>query len=208
MTTWRAVSLAVLAGALLAGGCSDWPPGERGEGSGGSSDSIPNGTCRGTPRPCSSLNGAQCEAMPGCDDNGVCSGAGITCGTERSFTGCESAVDCFWSSACSGAPVGCVAGNETACVAMPGCSWVPSGGGTGGSNAGPACPTLGVACSRDSQCDCDLRCVRLCTSCTSICAKRCSNDSDCANSGGQGVKTPYCVKQTTTATEGICGAVR
>jgi hypothetical protein len=186
-------------------GCSDWPPGDHGDAP-MNTPSSRTGYCGGTPLPCSGLNGEQCEALSGCDDLGGCVGSGIGCINERSVSGCATRSDCYWSPACTGVPVGCIAGAKANCEAMPGCVWTPVGGGSGGAGSGgsggggqiPNCPSLDASCTSASTCDCNLQCLVLCTNCPAICAKSCRTDADCVNTGGKGVATPFCVQHTPT----------
>jgi hypothetical protein len=207
MRPWRlllgAGSVALALGA--ASGCSDWPPGDRGDGGSNSVPGTRTGYCGGTPQPCSGLSGAQCEAT-GCDDLGGCLGSGVTCPNERSFSSCGSRSDCYWSPSCTGVPVGCLATTQGNCEAMPGCVWTPAGGGSGGAGSGgagggrpaPNCPSLDKSCTTSANCDCNMQCLVLCNMCPSTCAKSCRTDTDCVDTGGNGFKTPYCVKFTST----------
>jgi len=196
----------------LVSGCSDWPPTD--EGDFGDGPPASDGFCGGTPRPCSGLNGAQCEAMPGCDDYGTCSGD-VACEVERSASSCQSRSGCFWSPSCTGTPTGCNTRVKKSCEAMAGCVWTPEGGGSGGAGSGgsgsggrapPDCPSQDAPCTSSASCGCGFSCVVTCNACPATCAKQCTSDRDCDGTGGDGIFTPYCVKVTETVA--ICSPVK
>jgi hypothetical protein len=194
--------------------CSDWPPGEHGDdgdGTGGSSSGpVTNGTCSGTPVPCTSLNTQQCAASPGCIDNGVCAGSGF-CDNARSPALCAEAEGCYWSGQCQGTPTAnCRGTTQALCLSNPGCSWSESSSNTGGSSSGSnSCNTFNTLCATQDQCgECGFRCLQLSPTLSAVCGKLCRSDGDCAGTIGAGQKTPYCAKVDSTSTTGACTVSR
>jgi hypothetical protein len=206
--------------------CDHWPGvSENGTANGNVSPSGNNtvGTCSGTPLPCGSLSGADCNANSGCKDLGSCSGtprnSGAVCGAELSYEGCIAISGCLWAANCTGTPFGkCSAVTESACLVAKGCVFTPTGDGGAGSGSGGAansgrCDTYGATCKSDPVCGCFL-CVSKCATCPSVCGVPCLNDFDCAGaSDGAGTFTPFCVGAPATVTSattytGSCAATR
>ena len=179
--------------------CDHWP--------GVSKDGDPEspgdpvfGTCSGTPLPCGSLSGADCNKNAGCKDFGSCTGtpseSGPACGAELSYEGCAGILGipgCFWAPNCKGTPYGqCSGVTESSCLVAKGCVFTAAG--DGGPGGAPTCDSFQARCTSNAECGCGFSCVAQCATCRAACGIPCLSDFDCAGtSDGAGTFTPFCV---------------